>query len=348
VNGKTIRVWIRNTSERTPQRLDKVSKVLTTLETIQREMKENCFDVRHYDSAVSAQKYIFKNYVENQYLKDYEPKVASGEVTAKFLKDKMSIIRVHLLPRFGSMALKDITNTEIKRFQREYNTTRIQQLAQAELRCILKQAVRDDMLNKSPEFQNIPRSKKRENVMTLEIARKTIEKVKGKAYQDLLTLMTIYPLRPSEMRAIRWMDVTENHLYVRGHFSGNIWLKGRKSIKEGHKSELKYPLTLEAKKIFQDHKTNLLSISRGEDFVFKGANGPFIKKEALCHAWRVARGSLGEDSHEHELYEIRHRCLTEYGKRSEGNIIKMMKFSGHTNAETLLGRYIRDEEEIEL
>lgn len=343
-NGKSIRVWIRNTSERTPQRLDKIAKVMTTLETIQREMADGIFDIRNYDSETSRAKFIFKNYVNEQYLPGYDERVKAGEIQAKYVDDKRSILKLHLLPYFGNLELRNITAPVINAHKKKFNTRRIHHQARAELKCCLNQAVQDGMLTVAPPFEKIPKAEIRQEIITTELIDKTIRALKLKVYQDICRIMAMYPLRPSEVRALRWIDVTETHLHVRGHFSKEVWIKGRKSIKEGKKSELRYKMTPEAWEIFREHKSNLACIVRADDYVFKSTTGRHVTKCALCHAWRVARDEVG---HKHQLYDIRHRCLTDHSIRHNGNIVKMMKFSGHTTPTVLLSRYIHDDSDPE-
>jgi integrase len=343
-NGKSIRVWIRNTSERTPQRLDKIAKVITTIETIQREMTEGTFDIRNYDSEASKQQFVLRNYVEKMYLPGYEEKIKSGEVQAKYIDDKKSLLRLHILPYFGNLELRNITAPLINAHKKKFNTRRIHHQARAELKCCLNQAVQDGMLTVAPPFEKIPKAETRQDIITNDLIDKTINALKSKVYQDICRIMTMYPLRPSEVRALRWIDISETHLHVRGHFSKEVWVKGRKSIKEGKKSELRYKMEPEAWDIFKEYKSNLSKITRIDDYVFKAVNGRHVTKYALCHAWRVAREDVG---HKHQLYDIRHRCLTDHSVRHNGNIVKMMKFSGHTTPTVLLNRYIHDDSDPE-
>ncbi len=161
-NGKSIRVWIRNTSERTPQRLDKIAKVITTIETIQREMTEGTFDIRNYDSEASKQQFVLRNYVEKMYLPGYEEKIKSGEVQAKYIDDKKSLLRLHILPYFGNLELRNITAPLINAHKKKFNTRRIHHQARAELKCCLNQAVQDGMLTVAPPFEKIPKAETRQ------------------------------------------------------------------------------------------------------------------------------------------------------------------------------------------
>jgi integrase len=163
----------------------------------------------------------------------------------------------------------------------------------------------------------------------------------------MLTIMTILPLRPSEIRALRWIDFSptgKTMLTVRGHFSDEVWIDGRKSISEGDKSVMKYDRSEKVMQILADYRASAIrSVNPERDFIFKGIHGTHVQDEALSDSWREARKLVG---HTHQMYEIRHRCLTEFGKRVNGDIMKMQRFSGHTNANTLMERYIRDDSDL--
>lgn len=108
---------------------------------------------------------------------------------------------------------------------------------------------------------------------------------------------------------------------------------------------MSYDLIPRAKAILNQYRgvDRVRSLDQETDWLFKGIHGTHVQDEALADAWRMARKIVG---HSHQLYEIRHRCLTEFGKRVKGDIMKMQRFSGHTNANTLMDRYIRDDSDL--
>ena len=159
----------------------------------------------------------------------------------------------------------------------------------------------------------------------------------------MMEILLIYPVRPSELRAIQWsdIDVKAKRVYFRRHFSGDHLLQGRKSISEGEKSELNYPLV----KIFSDYLSSIPSPLNKDEFIFNHGVHGFVLEDRLSDAWRAAAKKAKVKGH--KLYELRHARLTELAQLSNGNIIKMMNVSGHTNSKTLLDRYIRDESNLD-
>jgi integrase len=344
-NGAKIRVKIRH--DQNNERLENISQVIFTLQTIQKEIMSGEFDISRYVSKDARESFRFKNYVM-EYEKFHEQRLARGEITPKALRDKKSLIKNQLLPYFGNRDLVEINAPMIRLFQRSYvDKFRTRDLALGELKTILRQAKKDGKIKLVPDFDKIPKAKKRQNIISLELVRKTIEATEIELYQDMFTLMTIYPLRPSEIRGLRWkdFDFENNKLHVRGHFSDDVWIDGRKSIAEGVNSTMSYDLIPRVKDIFNKYRgtDRVRSLNLERDWIFKGTGLNHVQDEALADAWRSARKKVG---HEHQLYEIRHRCLTEFGKRVKGDIMKMQKFSGHKNANTLMERYIRDDSDL--
>jgi integrase len=344
-NGLKIRLKIRN--DQNNNRLENISQVIFTLQTIQKEIKEGEFDVNRYVSKDARESFRFKNYIV-KYLERQDRRLIKKEITPKALRDKKSLIKNHLDPEFGNLDLAQITQQRIALYiENLEERKRVHNLAIGELKTILKQAKKDGKLKIVPDFDPIPKANRREEIITMELVLKTIEAIPQKIYRDMFTLMTIYPFRPSEIRALRWKDFSptgKTMFTVRGHFSDEVWIDGRKSISEGDKSVMKYDRSPTAMTIINEYRaTAIRSLDPETDWIFKGINGTHVQDEALADAWRTARKIIG---HEHQLYEIRHRCLTDFGKRVKGDIMKMTAFSGHTNANTLMERYVRDDSDL--
>lgn len=343
-NGLKVRIKIRN--DQNNERLERISQVIFTLQNVQKEISEGEFDVTRYVSKDARESFRFKNYVI-EYEKFHEQRLLRKEITPKALRDKKSLIKNHLLPYFGNKDLIKITSPEIGLFQRSYTKNlRSRDLALGELKTILRQAKKDGKLKLVPDFERIPKAKRRSSIISMELIEQTIAAVPQKIYRDMFTLMTIYPLRPSELRALRWCDFSptgKTMLRVCGHFSDETWIDGRKSISEGENATMKYDRSVRALAILSDYRaTAIRSLDPETDWIFKGIHGTHVQDEALADAWRTAR----EGIHKHQLYEIRHRCLTEFAKRVKGDIVKMQKFSGHRNVNTLMDSYIRDDSDL--
>jgi integrase len=337
LNGGNLRVKIRNDQNNT--RLDTIFKVLFTLQKIQQELIDGSFDIRKYDSALAKESFKFKNYVE-EYLEHHRRRLARGEITPKGLMDKEGLIKRELVPFFGSIELQNINHARIKKFQDSYTTKlRTRDLALGELKCILNQAVRDDMLQVAPKFEPIPRSKQRDEIISRELVEGTIRLISKDIYRDMYSLLLIYPIRPGELRALTWknVDFTKNEFTVCQHFSNEVLIEGRKSIKKDKKEgSITYPLTMGAREILYKYRTaQVISL---KSFVFLSNTGGAVSHDALWEAWNIARKKLG---HTFAPYECRHVSASALYEKTGGDLIKMKRAGGWTNTSTL-ERYVRD------
>lgn len=343
-NGAPVRVKIRN--DQNNNRLLNISQVIFTLQNIQEEINKGEFDVTRYVSKDARESFRFKNYVV-EYLKFQEVRLSRKELTPKALRDKKSLISNHLLPAFGNKDLIQITRQVVELYIKGLvERKRVHDLAIGELKTIMNQAEKDGKIKVPPKFDKIPKAKKRYEIISAENMLKTIEATEIKLYKDMLTLMSIYPFRPSEIRALRWkdLDFIKNKIFVRGHFSDEVWISGRKSISEGDMAIAEFAIIDRARSIFNEYRASAVrQLDPETDWVFKGVNGTHVQDEALSDAWRTARKIVG---HTHQLYEIRHRCLTDFAKRVKGDIVKMQRFSHHKSANTLMERYIRDDSDL--
>jgi integrase len=344
INGGKIRVKIRNDQNNT--RLDKISKVMFTLERIQQEIMEGTFDVRKYDSKASRERYRFDNYIA-EYLAYQEVKLSIGKLSPKGLRDKIGLINRELMPFFKNVEINRINNPMISRFKDTYKDKfRTRDLALGELKAILNQAVKDEMINTCPKFDPIPRSRTRKEVISMDLAKQTIALMHKEMYRDMYTLLTIYPMRPCELRALKWenIDFVKDEFTITHHFSDEVRIAGRKSIKEDEdKGRITYPMNAEARIIFNKYRPQtLVSMNWKEQYVFIGRFGNHISGETLADAWRNARKKLG---HSFEAYECRHATTSELYNKLNGDLVKLKNVSGHTNVSTL-ERYVRSKTDM--
>lgn len=332
INGRPARPKIRN--DQNGSRLDKVSKVLFTIERIQEEIKNGVFDVRKYDSEITKEAFIFKNYVK-RYLEHHERRLLRDEITPKGLFDKKGLIARELLPFFGNIELSAITNVKIAEFKDLYvSKFRTRDLALGELKALLNQAEKDGMLVRAPKFDKIPRARMREEIIPRELAEKTIEAIDVELYRDMYRLMLIYPIRPGELRALMWkhIDFQKGEITVCQHFSKDVLIQGRKSVKAGKKeSSITWEIKPESREIFMRHRSL-------NPYVFTGVRGGYVTESCLWHAWNRAREIVG---HKYAPYECRHVVASDLCDRHNGNLFKLQKAGGWTNV-TTVERYAKE------
>jgi integrase len=335
--GNPLKFRIRNTKD--SERLNSRESIAYIIKIIQRELMDGIFNVRHYDPSKSKEAYVFKNYVVD-YLAHHGRRLKRGEISPKGLKDKEGIIRRELLPYFGHMELFRIKDAEIRKFKDLYvEKFRTRDLALGELKALLNQAIRDGMITHAPKFEPIPRAKKRDEVITMELAKETIDAMPKQLYKDFYTLLLIYPIRPGELRALKWSEVNlkKGEFTICWHFSNEVRTPGRKSIgKDKKEGSINFPISEAAREIFVRMRScDLVSF---EGYVFVSRFGRHLAEASVWEAWNLARKRVG---HAFAPYECRHASASELYKKVNGDLIRMKEVGGWTNTATL-ERYVTD------
>lgn len=82
---------------------------------------------------------------------------------------------------------------------------------------------------------------------------------------------------------------------VRGHFSHETWVDGRKSISDGDKAVMKYDRSERAMAIINEYRASAVrSLDPEADWIFKSIHGTQVQDDNLAESWRVARSSIEE------------------------------------------------------
>ena len=354
-NGNPLKFRIRNTKD--SERLGSRESIAYIVKVIQRELLEGTFNIRHYDSSKSKEAFILKNYVES-YLEKYtgdkkflawkesgsvgkiQGKPPIKKVAPKTLKDKIGLINREILPFLGNMEIFRVRGGVINKFKDSIiGKDRTQSLALGELKAILNEAHRDEMIPSPVKFDPIPRANKRDSVIPFELAKKTIEAMPKQIYKDFYSLLLIYPIRPGELRALKWSEVnlSKGEFIVCYHFSNEERIPGRKSIgKEKKEGSITFPINPQAREIFSRLR-NVIAIDR-DQYVFLSRFGRFLSEATVWEAWNLARKRVG---HSFAPYECRHASASELYKKVNGDLIRMKEVGGWTNTSTL-ERYVTD------
>jgi integrase len=322
------------------ERLKDIVDVFTCLKQVKAELDNGTFDLRKYDSQESREYFLFENY-SAAYIEYHENRLKRGEISPAGLSSKQKYVRV-LLKHFTGKDIFTIHIGEVERFKNSFTDRfRTRDLALGELKSILHHAHKFDKLPTVPKFDLIPASKKRKEVVSLEDALKIINAVEDERYKIMLKLLTVYPVRPCELRALQWRDIDYfgNTVKFERHFSEDVLLDGRKSLAAGE-LDLEFPLT----EWFREFLLCLPRPLKKDQFILPGKVQEFVSENCLQRAWRKARNKLRMPPY--QLYEMRHARLSQIAEQSNGNIQKVMKASGHTNPKTLMERYVRDTSDL--
>lgn len=321
----------------TGERLTDEIDCLATIKQIETEIALGIFDARKYESKKSKDNFKFSSFVDEDYLAFHKKRLERDEITPYGMKHKTKYCKT-LKEFFGDFDISVIDTPHIEKFKNSFTTnfsTRNHSIN--ELRTILKYAHKMKVIKTVPVFDKIETTAVRETVLEIEEARKIIPHIENEMYRLMIHLLSVYALRPSEVRAIQFRDVDlkEGVLYIRRHFSGSKLIDGRKSVKKGVKAQLLFKLVddLRLWVVRQGFPSNQ------EDFIFKSPNGRAVYENTLSKAWANTLQKLGRPHV--QMYEIRHARGTEILDESNGNMVEARDFLGHSNISTTEKRYAR-------
>lgn len=341
-NKKTV--VIRNSQDN--KRLRDWVDVVTTLKRINQEINEGVFDYRRYSSAMSKKNLLFENYIKQKYIPYYERKsLIKGKegISPGGLRKKKSLIKNHLEPYFKGIDINSINRVMIKKFKDSYvDKFRTRDLALGELKRILNYALEYEDIKTIPLFEPIPKAKQRKSVASISTIREVLPLVDDEYYYKLFKICETYPIRPCEVRCLRWKDINfrKRTITIQRHLSDGVEMDGRKSIdidSESGKGSITFPLTDDVVMIL---KSVQRSINK-DDLVFpsKRDREKFISHTVLPDHWSKACKKAGVEYF--EPYEIKHAKAFEITTQT-GNLKSTMDALGHTNINTTM-RYLREE-----
>jgi integrase len=335
IDGKVKYIDVRHSKN--GERLTKPYECMTILDRINEDLEAGRFNIRHYESKKVRDDYLFENIVQ-EYLDFHKKRLDRGDITPYGFKHKIKYCKV-LMKTFAGQDIATITKPKIEQFKNsftEHLTNRDKGLS--ELRTILK-FTHDTLekIDKVPSFDPIPASNVRKEVLTIEQAREIIPHIENPMYRLMIELLSVYAIRPCEVRAIQYRDIDlpGNALLIQRHFSGSKCIDGRKSVKTGDKRQVPFMLIPQLRDYVLMQPTPL----NDEEFVFKSPNNNPVFENTLPKAWARTLKKLGLPHV--QMYEIRHARGTEILVQSNGNMVMARDFLGHTNLATTERRYAK-------
>jgi integrase len=343
MDGESKRVTIRRTKDK--ERLKFESDIIYTYRIIKRDLENGEFNVNDYQSKKKQENLIFKNFLLS-YMKHHEKRYKKGQLTFEGLRDKKKSHK-HLLEFFANISIDKIRKYHISKFEDNFEgTDNTLRKAKSELKTILLFAQKRDYITKVVDIGTIGKSRLREHTMTEAVGLDIIAHVNDVKLRGLMLLLTIYPVRPGEIRALKWenVDLNNNTITFDSHFSGTDNVEGRKSRKAGDKLA---SITLKLSKIARDIILKQDSSSSKNDFVFTNAYGNNISQGGLNKAWVDARKMAGYKPTKKNLlhmYELKHIRLSKMNEQVNGNL-KILEEASGVDVKTLMSRYVRADKE---
>ena len=268
----------------------------------------------------------------SQAAKDYLEERANYKASS--LSSYRSILNTHLLPEFGNKLLRDITDSEIKKFQvklsKHVSSSRANTIMQL-LRSILAQEFRAGELKNNPSL----------SVRRLQESRSEIDPLSEKEldlalssidphYKPLFTVLAFTGARPNELAALRWHDIDWRSQII-SITKGRV--RGYEGLPKTKSGQRKIPMASRVVKTLRELKQDDLKSLDG--YVFTTPVGKPINKH-LDRIW--ARALKKAELRHRPSYQLRHTFATQC-------IIQglplpyIAKVLGHSTIDTLVRHY---------
>jgi integrase len=217
-----------------------------------------------------------------------------------------SILKKYLLPEFGSVSIKEITDSELRKFQVRISKTvspsRVNTVVQL-LRSILGQEYREGNIRRDPSLgvRRMQEPKVHIDPLSedeLEIALAMI----ADHYKPLFLTLAFTGARPNELCALRWTDIDWNGEYI-SITKGRV--RGQEGLPKTKSAERNIPLLPRVIESLKALKTKSIDSIGG--YVFTTPKGNPIEKH-LDKIWSRAlkRGGLRH----RPSYQLRHTFAT--------------------------------------
>lgn len=229
-----------------------------------------------------------------------------ADIKPSSLASYNSILNVYLLPRFGKLALKDITESDIRKFQSslhgKISGSRINTVSQL-LRNILTQECRTGSINRDPSkaVKPVQGAKTAPDPLSEEELAIALSNV-HQHYRPLFTVLAYTGARPNEMLALRWGDIDRRKQTItisKGRVRG---IEGSPKTKSSMRTIVMTKPVLEAIEFLRKD-----SVRSKDDYVFTKPNGEPIDKH-LDRIWARALRKAG--MRHRPSYQLRHTFAT--------------------------------------
>jgi integrase len=274
----------------------------------------------------------------------------------KFLKEKKHILKQRtyerysqmiekwIRPKYGEIKLSELKTSMLKEFINEQfdlgKSAKTVELYRTIFSGILQEAVYDDVLSVNL-FKNIKRKKKNKPIITpfsQEEVRQLLDATEG-WFHNYIGLATHFGLRSGELLALKWIDITEDHIKIRRtrDLNRDTEPKTASSIRD-------LPLFESVKPFIEDQRL----ITGCLEYVFvKRGQVPWSDTQWISQLhWYPLLKKLGLKKR--RMYEMRHTFATNMLNSGFFKVTDIAKMMGHSTTEYLFNvysRYIESEQD---
>ena len=253
------------------------------------------------------------------------------------MRDYRSIVRVHLLPTFGDLAIEDVTVDAVERFAvqlagREGMTNRTRLKILTVLHGVMRRAQRVWKLPRNPVAgieKPAQRVRTEIDVFSPEEVHALVRAAASEQDAAIYLTAAFTGLRRGELVALRWRDVDFARRHVR--VSASYTESGLTSPKSGKvRSVPMAPVVAEAlaRLASREHWTG------DDDLVFPGMLGDYLDASALYRRYKAALGAAGLRSL--RFHDLRHTFGTQVIGNPRVSILQLKEWMGHADIDTTM------------
>lgn len=350
LNGRPKRTKIRYAQD--GRRIKTVWDCIYTLRQIEQELEDKKFDLRNYAPKEEQEKFIFKNLMD-KYLARQEKRFEGKSLERKISKSTLKLCKKYakrLIDFFGEFDTRAITKVDLEQFKNNFPSTKGElNLTLDEFKTIFKYAKSIGLVDLIPEIGKTEKSKIRKSTLTEEEAKTIINAVDDEMYQRIYRFLYLYPVRPCDVRALKWenVDLIKGEVTFDTHFSDGIIEEGRKSQLPGEThSSVTLPISTELRFILNEQKI-MYKNCFPEDHVFRGKIAAHVGESTFNINWRKAAKKSGfhkTSAKKYDVYELKHLAITRLFDLTN-SVLVCSKASG-VSEQTILQRYIKNQKEL--
>jgi integrase len=255
------------------------------------------------------------------------------------MRDYRSIVRVHLLPSFGNLAIEDVTVEAVERFastlaSRKEMTNRTRQKILTVLHGVMRRAQRVWKLPRNPVSgieKPTQRLRSQIDVFSPEEIHALVRAAASEQDAAIYLTAAFTGLRRGELVPLRWRDVdfARRHLRVTASYTES----GLTSPKSGKVRAVPMaPLVAEALARLADRGR-----SGDDDLVFPGTFGGYLDASALYRRYKIALRAAG--LRDLRFHDLRHTFGTQVIGNPRVSILQLKEWMGHADIDTTM-RYL--------
>lgn len=279
--GKTVEIRYDSNGKR----LSTIQAAHATMEHIDGLVSSGKFDPSEFMIREANNMLLFKNFIEKKYLPIFDRKLERKEIKKSSMISKKGIIKLHLMPFFSNMNIKNIGTAALLEFlDKGKFSSAYKRLIMGELKTILRKACELEMIDKVPHFEKLkkPALKDPEKFLSFEDQLKVIDHIDNEQYKIMIHILCLIAIRPSEVRALKWndFDFKSGKLWIRNHVTCGEIEVGRKSNEGVHSIMLSTELIKAISKM-------PIPINR-DALMFSGKKKELISEQCLRRAWKRA------------------------------------------------------------